>query len=243
MAATSPSLRGHVRFLPLPNPARPPLHSTRKLWPHGTAAHACDATRFDLSSMTEVACYAGGGTGYKRHQDVSAITKPWSTKPKGFSNWRVFTAILYANPGWKERDGGCLQIFPAQRRKTPVAFGSRADDSNDARPESIAPLAGRVLLFDSLLEHEVCPSFCDRYAVTLWIWREVSGALLSLADAHILSQSRALMRIMWSRTRASTGIGTALPHSSMSIMDSVGHRPGYCRSWLLPRTAQMRFCA
>ena len=42
----------------------------------------------------------------------------------------------------------------------------------DTTPCDIEPYAGRVLLFDSLLQHEVMPSFRDRYAITLWTWRE-----------------------------------------------------------------------
>ena len=141
------------------------------------SAHALGAADdLTIAPRAQVACYPGTGAGYKRHSDNRAETMPWSKQLKGYVNWRVFTCIMYVNPHWKPDDGGCLQIHPhsSGRPAPPVAWGSRggATAAFDTTPCDIEPYAGRVLLFDSLLQHEVMPSFRDRYAITLWTWRE-----------------------------------------------------------------------
>ncbi len=80
------------------------------------------------------------GLGYTRHRDALAGSRR-----------RRATAILYLNPSYAERDGGCLRVHPPS--------GSR----------DIQPLGGRLVFFLSdALEHEVLPSRAVRRAATAW---------------------------------------------------------------------------
>ena len=137
--------------------------------------HGRDLT---VAAKAQVARYPGNGRGYSRHRDNSIVTKPWSLEVSGTTNWRVFTCIAYANTDWQPEDGGKLRIYPDTTgvpQPQPKAWGSRTDrqpSPSAATPTDVEPIGGRVLIFDSLLEHEVMPAFAPRYAVTLWIWRE-----------------------------------------------------------------------
>ena len=66
----------------------------------------------------------------------------------------VFTVILYANEGWEPAHGGCLRMYEGE------------DSYVD-----IQPLGGRILVFMSMLQHEVLPAYAQRFALTLWMWR------------------------------------------------------------------------
>ncbi|ADR23062.1 SM-20 protein [Marivirga tractuosa] len=64
---------------------------------------------------------------------------------------RVISFVLYLNRNWQEGDGGELAIYL------------------DGKTEVIQPLAGRLLLFRSELEHEVLMSYKKRYSITGWM--------------------------------------------------------------------------
>ena len=115
----------------------------------------------------QVACYPPGA-GYKVHQDV----KLDEYEPNGRTNWRVFTVICYANADWRSEHGGCLRLHHAART-IPGGFvlGGRPPSGQPAFTD-VAPHAGRVVVFDSLVPHEVLPARRERFAVTLWVWRE-----------------------------------------------------------------------
>lgn len=71
-------------------------------------------------------------------------------------SWRAYTVILYANDGWEAGHGGCLRLLHEEGGYTDVA-----------------PRAGRALLFNSLHQHEVLPTYArPRWAITMWTWRE-----------------------------------------------------------------------
>ena len=67
---------------------------------------------------------------------------------------RAVTAILYLNPGWEEKHGGCLRI-----------------ELEDGRGEAdVAPSWGRLVMFDCRrMPHEVRPTSEGRWAMTAWI--------------------------------------------------------------------------
>ncbi|TXB66331.1 2OG-Fe(II) oxygenase [Phaeodactylibacter luteus] len=91
------------------------------------------------------AVYQPGGF-YKRHLDVFHQAQS-----------RKLSAICYLNPGWKEEDGGALQLY------LPQPDGSE-------RTETLLPLAGRLVLFDSqVLEHEVQVARRERCSITGWL--------------------------------------------------------------------------
>lgn len=79
--------------------------------------------------------------------------------------------ILYANSGWEPAHGGELRLYDATRCDQDRPCGRAAADE---RPPywDVAPLAGSIVVFDSMLRHEVRPSWAERFALTLWLWRE-----------------------------------------------------------------------
>lgn len=64
---------------------------------------------------------------------------------------RVISFVLYLNENWQEGHGGELAIYL------------------DDKTEIVQPLAGRLLLFRSELEHEVLMSYRKRYSITGWM--------------------------------------------------------------------------
>lgn len=64
---------------------------------------------------------------------------------------RVISFVLYLNQNWEEGHGGELAIYL------------------DDKTEVVKPLAGRLLLFRSELEHEVLLSHQPRYSITGWM--------------------------------------------------------------------------
>lgn len=85
--------------------------------------------------------YYPSGTFYKKHRD--------SFKS---DDARKITVLLYLNDNWKKGDGGELLLYT---------------DTNDIL--KIEPLGGRLLVFESDMEHEVLMSHADRYSITGWI--------------------------------------------------------------------------
>jgi SM-20-related protein len=87
----------------------------------------------------QLAHYPGTGAGYQRHRDAFP----------GDDNRRL-TAIVYLNPEWRPAHGGTLSVFTEP-------------------PQTIEPRLDTYALFRSaLVEHEVNPSFSDRFAITAW---------------------------------------------------------------------------
>lgn len=86
------------------------------------------------------------GTGYAKHVDSFSSD----------DNRRI-SIVFYLNFEWEEGDGGQLLIYPAAKPEVPV---------------SILPIAGRVAIFESGLEHEVLPGGRKRYSITGWLLRE-----------------------------------------------------------------------
>ncbi len=86
------------------------------------------------------------GTRYAKHVDA-------------FSNDdnRCLSIVLYLNPSWKPGDGGELHLYPTQM-----------DDAMHV----VEPLAGRLVIFESTLEHEVVPARIERHSVTGWMLKE-----------------------------------------------------------------------
>jgi len=81
------------------------------------------------------------GAFYKRHKDVFKS-----------DDARKMSVICYLNPDWKKGDGGELKLFPA-----------------NSDPLTIEPLQGKLVIFESSLEHEVLMNHADRYSITGWL--------------------------------------------------------------------------
>ena len=83
------------------------------------------------------ACYPGGGARYVKHRDALP-----------YKAGRKLTVIYYLNAHWQPGHGGELRIWPS-------------DEPETEHPAVIAPLADRLVVFISSLEHEVrdaCPA-------------------------------------------------------------------------------------
>lgn len=84
------------------------------------------------------------GSFYLKHLDQFRVT-----------NNRIISFILYLNPDWKPEDGGALRIY------TQDGF------------EDIYPEMGRFVCFRSdVVEHEVLPTYRERYSITGWMRRD-----------------------------------------------------------------------
>jgi SM-20-related protein len=85
------------------------------------------------------------GKFYRRHRDSFQTQKG-----------RVLSVICYLNQDWIPADGGNLIIY--------------TKENNIEVPIIIAPLAGRLVCFESeKLDHEVTTAFKERYSITGWL--------------------------------------------------------------------------
>jgi hypothetical protein len=86
----------------------------------------------------------GHGGCYTMHTDSG-------TGPMGPGQTLCLTALLYLNEHWQPGDGGELRVFP---------FPHKA--------EVIAPIMGRLVLFEPRMVHDVLPNHKKRFCFTLW---------------------------------------------------------------------------
>ena len=149
-----------------------------KAFGHELAAAFDDS--LTVAPNVQVACFATPGSKYGRHGDnIYDPNGEGGAKVgrNGFTNWRAFTILLYCNAEWEPSHGGCLRIHdgggvgppPVKRIFDPVT--ARELRAANAWTD-VEPLAGRVVLFNSIIHHEVLESWSPRFAVTLWVWRE-----------------------------------------------------------------------
>lgn len=78
--------------------------------------------------------------GYARHKDTFVN-----------NNKRVMSIVAYFNDNWQESDGGVLRLY-----------------ANDTVVD-VLPQAGRVVVFDPNIEHEVLPTTRERLSVACWL--------------------------------------------------------------------------
>lgn len=81
------------------------------------------------------------GAFYKKHRDAFKS-----------DDARKISVILYLNKNWKKGHGGELRLYPGNGEET-----------------TIEPIAGRIVIFESQLEHEVLTSKADRFSITGWL--------------------------------------------------------------------------
>eukprot|EP00879_Flechtneria_rotunda_P018527 GHRR01019440.1.p1 GENE.GHRR01019440.1~~GHRR01019440.1.p1 ORF type:complete len:449 (+),score=168.94 GHRR01019440.1:347-1693(+) len=133
-----------------------------------------DVQGYDVSGRCSIqlACYPGAGARYARHADASDAVPG-----------RTVSALLYLNSDWDAQvDGGQLVLYNAVH----TACGSNGSSSADAAGSVgapfgylagepalvVSPIAGRLLVFDSRLNHEVLPAQKHRYAITAFFYRQ-----------------------------------------------------------------------
>jgi len=140
----------------------------------GDAARLIERVGGGLDGCTAMcAVYPGGGSRYAKHRDALA-----------YRAGRKLTVILYLNSGWESAHGGELRLWPA-----PTQEGAERE------PVTVSPLADRLLLFVSSLEHEVLPAWKPRSVLprTLPLPQQPSHST-SLRRAHATLHSSASSR-------------------------------------------------
>ncbi|WP_169393414.1 MULTISPECIES: 2OG-Fe(II) oxygenase [Psychrobacter] len=94
-------------------------------------------------SEAHFACYPIG-FGYQWHSD----------NPAGRDE-RVISAVFYLNDDWEAADGGALEVV----------------DLQDCL-HKLTPLANRLVVFDSNLQHQVAIAHRKRYSIATWMRRD-----------------------------------------------------------------------
>merc|ERR1711974_241663 len=122
-----------------------------------------DMLGFD-SKRTSImfAYYPGGGAHYARHRDAL----PEHSEPR-----RRLTAVYYLNPSWTPAEGGCLRAYFPESVGHQVHGAHPVEDGATEWMLDIPPQLDRLVLFASdWLDHEVLPTYADRYAITMWLY-------------------------------------------------------------------------
>ncbi|MBI1185605.1 oxidoreductase [bacterium] len=86
------------------------------------------------------------GTFYKRHADRFHENAH-----------RVLSFVCYLNQGWLPEDGGQLLVY------------------NNDETTVVEPIEGRLIIFQSQLEHEVLLTTKSRYSITGWMLDQLEG--------------------------------------------------------------------
>lgn len=125
----------------------------------------------------QLAYYPSGGSKYTRHSDAF---KTDTSNAVNVPVTRKVTALFYLNSSWCEEHGGKLRAYIPESylpftenslSSFPSSFALKKDVETSETYCDVAPLFNRLLLFQSEdIEHEVLPSFSDRYALTVWMY-------------------------------------------------------------------------
>mmetsp|Transcript_87275 Transcript_87275/g.154642 ORF Transcript_87275/g.154642 Transcript_87275/m.154642 type:complete len:288 (-) Transcript_87275:197-1060(-) len=138
---------------------------------HAVEAHGYAGSHHHyVASQLQLGWYPGdGASGYARHFDHSKA----SLFQSGLLRWlrasdrraRCLTAIVYLNdPSWSSKDGGALRCYHE---------GLSGKDGGVEAWTDVLPQGYTLILFDSKrIEHEVLPTFQDRFALTCWVTGE-----------------------------------------------------------------------
>ena len=101
-------------------------------------------------SEAHYACYPIG-FGYQWHSD----------NPAGRDE-RVISAVFYLNDDWEATDGGALEVV----------------DKHGTHHE-VMPVANRLIIFDSDLQHQVQIAHRQRYSIATWLRRDDAVVLFA----------------------------------------------------------------
>eukprot|EP00981_Chlorochromonas_danica_P010242 scaffold3058_cov165-Ochromonas_danica.AAC.33 len=113
----------------------------------------------------QLTCYPGNGARYVKHRDAFHSSAHASDPQR--SGHRKLTFVCYLNKEW---EGGHLRAhFSPDQASVDRSLPAFID---------VEPLLGRVLGFrGDIVEHEVMPSFKNRFAITLWAYSDTPGPL------------------------------------------------------------------
>ncbi|KAK9916189.1 hypothetical protein WJX75_009844 [Coccomyxa subellipsoidea] len=151
-----------------------PTHSSPALW---AASEQILSLQKDLATWgydvggrpsIQLSMYPGNGSRYERHTDASDSVPG-----------RTVTAILYLNPGWDAAlHGGQLCIYNlADRWRPGLKLDPQMSPGYAAGEPAVvvAPIGGRLVVFESNTAHEVLPAQVPRYALTVWFTKVKSS--------------------------------------------------------------------
>lgn len=98
---------------------------------------------------------------YEYHQTFYPVGSHYARHTDTFINdpSRILSSVCYLNPAWKTGDGGELVIYEEL-------------DNGSEIPITIEPTAGRLVIFESRLWHEVLTCQAERYSITGWFRNE-----------------------------------------------------------------------
>ena len=120
---------------------------------------------------------AGHGGCYSMHTDAGRDSALGDADGRALADGQTLrlTCLFYISaPGWSAGDGGELRVYPYPHVSVPIA-----------------PLEGRLVLFEPRLVHDVAPNFRRRHCFTLWC--SVKGAPSeSVVDHALLNKMEVL---------------------------------------------------
>ena len=97
----------------------------------------------NISKSEHHIAFYPSGTYYEKHVDTFKNT-----------DTRVVSSVLYLNKDWTAEHGGQLCVYPENKPN-----------------QKIEPKSGRLVLFESILPHEVLECHAPRYSITGWFKR------------------------------------------------------------------------
>ncbi|KAJ3119987.1 N-acetylglucosaminyltransferase [Physocladia obscura] len=115
--------------------------------------------------------FYSNGARYQKHRDSSP-----------FMPGRLVTLIIYLTQDWNMTKGGQLRLY---RQTTHGHI-------------DIAPLFNRLLIFKSHYDHEVLPAFCDRFALTMWLYSESLKAVEAVCAPTFSTIRSQIKTAQWS---------------------------------------------
>ena len=154
---------------------------------------------------------AGHGGCYSMHTDAGrdvGLADADGRPLVGDGQTLRLTALFYISRGWKAGDGGELRLYPYPHGRV-----------------SVAPLEGRLVLFEPRLVHDVAPNFRRRHCFTLWC--SVRDAPSESAIDHAIVRRMEVLPALdeaaeiaeaWRRTRGlHVGFSSSLPRALRAL--------------------------
>jgi hypothetical protein len=133
-----------------------------------------------VPDMMQISLYNKQGSYYRAHKD--ACDDSWTEMGlvgylrSRYLQRRYLTCIVYLNPEWEPSHGGCLRIFlndgadAVNNSKEHLSTDQVESAAASAPFIDVAPLAGRLVIFSSLVTmHAVLPTFSRRLACSMWL--------------------------------------------------------------------------
>jgi hypothetical protein len=149
--------------------------------PYELECNGMEARNLGVPLTNQLSCYNGGKSKYIAHRDKperSGFQHPLSWLLSPGMDEREITIILYLNnTTWDSNANGTTHNGNLKVYLDSSSSETLSTKSNNVNGESvpsdenvmyIEPIGGRVVIFESSLLHEVCPTIDRRFAITCW---------------------------------------------------------------------------